>query len=56
MAKLIEYDPAQVYAVYVDTLGNEYGQPVSDFVENGSLTDPETGDDMPVVRVDVVVH
>lgn len=56
MAKFIEYDPAQVFAVYTDERGREYEQPVSDFVENGSLIDPETGDDMPIVRVDVVAH
>lgn len=47
------YSPVEVSVVYEDEQGNEHWQPVSDIVESGTLTDPETEDDMPIVRVKV---
>lgn len=46
-------DPSEVFVVYVDIEGEEYVQPISDIVNEGILVDPETGDDMEIIRVGV---
>ena len=46
-------DPSEVFVVYVDIEGEEYVQPISDIANEGILTDPETGDDMEIIRVGV---
>ena len=51
--KFAKYAPENVFAIYVDSEGNEYEQPISDITEAGTLIDPETDDDMEIVRVDV---
>ena len=35
--------------VYQDSSGNLHSQPWSDLVESGTLIDPDTGDDMPII-------
>lgn len=47
------HQPEDVFAIYVDSEGNEHDQPVSDMTEVGTLIDPDTGDDMGIVRVEV---
>lgn len=47
------FDPLEVILVYVDVLGTEYRQSAADIVEVGTLIDPDTGDDMELVRVEV---
>lgn len=42
-------DPKNITIVYIDEEGGEHYQPLTDITESGTLTDPETGDDMPVV-------
>ena len=51
--KFAKYAPENVFAIYIDSEGNEYDQPIADITEVGKLIDPETGDDMEIVRVDV---
>lgn len=46
-------DPSEVFVVYVDIEGEEYVQPISDIASTGTLIDPETGDDMEIIRVGV---
>ncbi|MGI6797942.1 hypothetical protein [Gordonia sihwensis] len=38
-----------MYLVYQDENGDHHSQPYKDVVQEGTLTDPVTGDDMPVV-------
>ncbi|MFZ2237973.1 MAG: hypothetical protein WAV90_00360 [Gordonia amarae] len=38
-----------MYLVYVDADGNHHTQPWGDVVDSGTLTDPDTGDDMEIV-------
>lgn len=52
--KPIHVDPAHTILVYEDEEGNQFEQPVSKLVENGTLID-DAGEDMPVVDVKVVV-
>lgn len=46
-------EPTRVILVYQDEEGNHHEQPVSDLTESGTLIDPETGDDMPIVGVKI---
>ena len=47
------FDSAEVFAVYIDTEGNEISQPISDIPEAGTLIDPYTDDDLDIIRIDV---
>lgn len=50
--ELIEqHMPDKVRLVYLDNSGNVHTQYVSDLVSQGTLVDPETGDDMNIVAV-----
>lgn len=46
------FEPSKAYAVYIDSEGEEYKQPISDINEVGILIDPETGDDLDIIRVE----
>lgn len=46
------YNPNDVFAIYVDSEGEEHKQPISDINEVGILIDPETGDDLDIIRVE----
>lgn len=50
--KSIHVDPAHAILVYEDETGNQFEQPVTTLVENGTLID-DAGEDMPVVDVAV---
>jgi len=45
------FEPEQVELIYVGANGQEYSQFVSGLIEAGTLVDPDTGDDMDIVRV-----
>lgn len=47
------FDPENVFLIYVSEAGEELSQPASDIVYVGTLIDPDTGDDLEVVRVEV---
>lgn len=47
-------DPENVFAVYVDSMGDEHSQPVCDIPLVGTLIDPHTDEDMEVAYVEVV--
>lgn len=49
------YAPEKVSLVYLAEDGTEYTQPVTDVVEVGSLVDPDTGEDMEIIRVEVEI-
>lgn len=51
--KFASHAPENAFAIYIDSEGNEHDQPISDITEVGTLIDPETGEDMEIVRVDV---
>lgn len=51
--KFASHAPENVFAIYIDSEGNEHDQPIADITEVGTLIDPETGEDMEIVRVDV---
>lgn len=46
----IEFDTSIVTLVYKDEDGKEYEQPLNDVFYSGTLIDPETGDDLELVR------
>lgn len=46
-----EVEPEKVMIVYRDYVGNEYTQYASDIVNEGTLIDPDTGDDMEIIGV-----
>lgn len=46
------YNPNDVFAIYVDSEGEEHQQPIADITEVGILIDPETGDDLDIIRVE----
>lgn len=46
------YNPNDVFAIYVDSEGEEHKQPIADIPESGTLIDPETGDDLDIIRVE----
>lgn len=48
-----KFDANEVFIIYVDCVGEEHAQPISDITDSGTLIDPETGDDMEIIRVDV---
>lgn len=52
--KPIHVDPAHAILVYEDEAGNQFEQPVTKLVENGTLID-DAGEDMPIVGVKVVM-
>lgn len=45
------FEPEQVELIYIDSSGQEHSQFVSGLIEAGTLVDPDTGDDMDIVRV-----
>lgn len=45
------FEPEQVELIYIDSNGQEHSQFVSELIESGTLVDPDTGDDMDIVRV-----
>lgn len=51
--KFSVHKPEDVFAIYVDSKGHEHAQPVGDMVDAGTLIDPDTDDDMEIVRVEV---
>lgn len=46
------FEPSRAYVVYIDSEGEEYKQPISDINEADILIDPETGDDLDIIRVE----
>ena len=44
----------EVVLLYEDNEGNLYEQPLTDLVEVGTLIDPESGEDLQVVGIDLV--
>ena len=47
----MKYRPEDVYLVYFDEEGNEHSHSVADMEYQGTLVDPETGDDMVIDHV-----
>lgn len=47
------YPPEKVVLVYRDSSGTQHRQMAADVVEVGTLIDPETGDDMEIIGVEV---
>jgi hypothetical protein len=47
------YAPEHATLVYRDSVGNLHEQPVVDVVEVGTLIDPETGDDMEIIGINI---
>lgn len=45
------HKPEEVALEYKDSKGNSHFQVVSDIVSVGTLIDPDTGDDMDIVKV-----
>jgi hypothetical protein len=43
------FDLNKVTLIYKDESGQTHEQPLGDLVEVGTLIDPDTGDDMPVI-------
>lgn len=52
--KPIHVDPVHAILVYEDEEGNQFEQPVTKLVENGTLID-DAGEDMPVVYIKVMM-
>lgn len=50
---MAKHNPDNVFAVYIDSEGNEHSQPISDINYSGTLIDPETGDDMEIEWVEI---
>lgn len=48
------FHPSEVAVIYRSEDGEEYTQTVSDIAEVGTLIDPETGDDMEIIRVEII--
>lgn len=46
------YNPDQVFAVYIDSVGEEHKQLISDINEVGTFIDPETSDDLDIIRIE----
>lgn len=46
------YNPNDVFAIYIDSVGEEHKQLISDINEVGILIDPETGDDLDIIRIE----
>lgn len=51
--KFNKFNCEDVFVIYISESGEEFSQPVADIAEVGTLIDPDTGDDMEMVRVEI---
>lgn len=52
-SEMIDLEPSEVFVIYSDEEGEDHRQPLSDMQEAGTLIDPETGSDMPIIGASI---